>query len=400
MHMKIKQNVLKQAVDIHSILVDEIKIKFLKDRLQITSVDPPHIQLVKTKIPKIACEEYTLYRTGEIEIGIDLDKLKDFLKLFKKHDVFTIDYDNETHKLIFKQGNLTRTMGLLDTAGMPDPKIPKLELKNKVTINTKTFHDNLKKVIINKYRSENKIKMTKNTVILEDCDQDGYEDKVEPVIIDNNLTVDYFNNNHTLFSGDTLIDQIKQYNKYYDTIIIETTAKTPIKVSGDNDTMQFEYYLAPILKEEEQEKTDIKEEQKEETEPEPVDVCEPTEPTEPLIMISKKPDKDKQEIDIYKDRKSICKPKQCPYEKQQWTVDMDAVKEKIEQKLSKIPIDKLRKITDYQGFVFFVYNLGEKTIITVNNEKIEQSLPEGYVLIAWSKLPSKGWVAQTVKKAV
>ena len=46
----------------------------------------------------------------------------------------SLEYEEDSNRLIIKIGNLVRRMGLIDTAGMPDPKMPNLNLPAKVVL--------------------------------------------------------------------------------------------------------------------------------------------------------------------------------------------------------------------------------------------------------------------------
>ena len=56
------------------------------------------------------------------------------MRLASADDMVSLNYDEDSNRLIVKIGNLVRKMGLIDTAGMPDSKVPNLELPAKVTV--------------------------------------------------------------------------------------------------------------------------------------------------------------------------------------------------------------------------------------------------------------------------
>lgn len=445
MHVKIQQKKLLQAVDIHRHLTDEIKIQFLKDGIHITSVDPAYYEMVITFIPKYTCDEYNLSSTGDLKIGIDIKKLRDFLRLYKKDDVLTFDYDLDDHRLVANKGFLTRTMGLVDSKYISDPKIPVIDFKNKATVDIKTFYNNLKPIILNKNYEQNKIAITQNSIILEQYDEDEDHDKIDPVIIDSDLEIITTNNDYTVFRSDILIKQVNEYKKYFDRMTIETTGESPIKITATNNDLHVEYWLAPVIPDESYGKQKIIEEQKEELEPEPEISEEVKTDTEKQIQYEVNeedtdelsedrhldpPDqKDdwsevKEELEneqILKDVESmakpeikpmvipICKPKRQPYNKYQWSQDMEFVKNNIEKHRNnkETKQDRVKKTVEYKGFVFFVNKPKietELSLIKIKNkngsELIQKALPGGYVLIAWYKWSDNGWIAQTVKKAI
>ena len=63
-----------------------------------------------------------------------MDKLGGIMRLSSSDDMVSLEYDEDTNRLIIKIGNLVRRMGLIDTAGMPDPKMPNLNLPAKVVL--------------------------------------------------------------------------------------------------------------------------------------------------------------------------------------------------------------------------------------------------------------------------
>ena len=54
---------------------------------------------------------------NDMELGIDLDKIKEVLKLSRGGDILEIDQNDEKNRLIIRVGNIVRKMNLVDTAG-------------------------------------------------------------------------------------------------------------------------------------------------------------------------------------------------------------------------------------------------------------------------------------------
>lgn len=128
---KVKAEVLKTVLDSVSPLVDEAKIQVNADGIVLKCVDPAHVAMVELTLNKKAFQEF---KAKDMDLGVDLDKLKDILKLSAGADVIDIEYKEDTHKLVFKIGHITRRMALVDTANMGDPKVPNLNLPNQVTL--------------------------------------------------------------------------------------------------------------------------------------------------------------------------------------------------------------------------------------------------------------------------
>ena len=130
---KVKADVLKEVVDVVSTLVDEAKFNVGKDAVSVKAVDPAHVAMVDLALDRSAFEQY---KAEEGELGIDMDKMKEILRLAKGGEVISLAHDEEKNRLVVAVGNTTRRMSLVDTAGMSDPKVPSLSLPAKVTIRT------------------------------------------------------------------------------------------------------------------------------------------------------------------------------------------------------------------------------------------------------------------------
>jgi len=128
---KVKSEVLKGIIDVISPLVNEAKFNITAKGISLRAVDPAHVAMVDLQIKNKAFEEY---KADEMELGIDMDKLASIMRLSNSEDMVSLEYDGDANRLIIKIGNLVRRMGLIDTAGMPDPKMPNLDLPAKVVL--------------------------------------------------------------------------------------------------------------------------------------------------------------------------------------------------------------------------------------------------------------------------
>jgi proliferating cell nuclear antigen len=128
---KVKSEVLKGIIDVTSPLVNEVKFNITPKGITLRAVDPAHVAMVDLEVNSKAFDEF---KATEMELGIDMDKLGSIMRLSSSGDMVSLDYDEESNRLIVKIGNLVRKMGLIDTAGMPDPKMPSLNLPGKVVL--------------------------------------------------------------------------------------------------------------------------------------------------------------------------------------------------------------------------------------------------------------------------
>lgn len=127
----VKSNVLKEIVDVISTLVNEAKFAINDKSVCVKAVDPAHVAMIDLIVHKTA---FDVYNASELEMGIDLEKLKDVLKLARADDPISIKFDEDKTKLILKIQNITRRMPIVDVTSMSEPKLPNLVLPTKVVV--------------------------------------------------------------------------------------------------------------------------------------------------------------------------------------------------------------------------------------------------------------------------
>lgn len=128
---EIRSDTLKGLVNVISTLIDEVKFTIDSEGMSLKAVDPAHVAMIELKIGAKAFESYSATDT---EIGLDLDKVKDVLKLSSSGDIISMEQDEEHGRIIFKVGNITRRMNLVDTSSMSDPKVPQLDLSATIVV--------------------------------------------------------------------------------------------------------------------------------------------------------------------------------------------------------------------------------------------------------------------------
>ena len=139
--VEVKTETLKELISVLSTLVDEAKFNITEDGINVKAVDPAHVAMVDLDLKNTAFEEY---KDSETELGVDINRLNDVLKLAKPADLITINHDEEKNRLILKVENITRRMSLVDTTGMSDPKVPNVPLPVKVVIKTSELGQGIK----------------------------------------------------------------------------------------------------------------------------------------------------------------------------------------------------------------------------------------------------------------
>jgi len=127
MDITIRNSLLRTIITAISSLKTEALIQVSPKGWKIEEVDNAHVCMCAITLNSKACEEY---KADELELGIDLEKLDKLIKLASGDCPVNITYDNQKGNCIWIQfENVRRRMGLIDSAGMPKPKIPKLEVK-------------------------------------------------------------------------------------------------------------------------------------------------------------------------------------------------------------------------------------------------------------------------------
>ena len=138
---RIKADNLKEFIGTVGSLVDEAKLNVNEDGMQIKAVDPSHVAMIEANLIKSA---FDIYETDVAEMGIDVDKFKTVLAVAGKEDMVSLEMDDKLNRLVVNIGNLTRAMPLLDTSGMPDPKVPSLDLPAFVSVSVEEISQGLK----------------------------------------------------------------------------------------------------------------------------------------------------------------------------------------------------------------------------------------------------------------
>ena len=128
---KVKSEVLKGIIEVTSPLVNEVKFNISTKGISLRAVDPAHVAMVDLSIDSKAFDNF---KATEMELGIDMDKFSSIMRLSSAGDMVNLEYDEDSNRLIVKIGNLVRKIGLIDTAGMPDPKMPNLNLPAKIIL--------------------------------------------------------------------------------------------------------------------------------------------------------------------------------------------------------------------------------------------------------------------------
>ncbi|MBS3816408.1 MAG: DNA polymerase sliding clamp [Candidatus Thermoplasmatota archaeon] len=241
LNAEIKSNVLKDLIEIVGTIVDEVKINLDEDGLSLKAVDPAHVAMVDLRLDK---EAFETYEAEETELGLNITKIEQFLKLSESGSIIEMEHDEDENRLRMKVNSITQKMPLLDTAGMTDPNVPSLDLPLNLKIKGKHLLNGVK-------ASENisdHVSITANSdgfEIFSEEDEDMVrlslsEDELEELSANEEVrslfALDYFSSMVKCVSKDTILD-------------IELGADYPIKIQFDfaDGDGNVRYLLAPRI---------------------------------------------------------------------------------------------------------------------------------------------------------
>ena len=241
---KVKSEVLKGIIDVTSPLVNEVKFNINSKGIFLRAVDPAHVAMIDLNID---CKAFEEFKADDMELGVDMDKLSGIMRLSTSGDLVSLDYDETANRLSIKIGNLVRKMSLIDTAGMPDPKMPNLNLPAKAIIKASEINRGVKAseavsdhlaVIVNKDNFE----------MFAEGDTDTVNLKLSKDLLVE-LTSD--SNYKSLFSIDYFSNMIKPV-KGDDNVTIHLGNDNPIKLEFNiaNNKGHVKYLLAPRIESE------------------------------------------------------------------------------------------------------------------------------------------------------
>tara|TARA_Y100001960_G_C14641857_1_gene811290 strand:+ start:465 stop:1211 length:747 start_codon:yes stop_codon:yes gene_type:complete len=128
-----KQQLMREIVDILSVLTNEAKLDWGEKGLGVSVVDGSHVALLSATI---ADECFETYEVEPVEIGLDLGRMRDLLSLAGPSDLVEIDYDDAIGTINVRVGEVLMTLRGIDTGTMDTPNQPGLEFKSKATIDS------------------------------------------------------------------------------------------------------------------------------------------------------------------------------------------------------------------------------------------------------------------------
>jgi len=138
---------LKDSISIISDLVNEGRFKVTKDAIELVAMDPANVAMVIFKLFSSVFTEYDLKK--DIEIGLNLDNLKQVLRRASPSDMITLELGEDNKLIIQLKGNSTRTFSI-PTIELEEKeqKIPDLKFTAKITTPSSVFNEAIEDVDI------------------------------------------------------------------------------------------------------------------------------------------------------------------------------------------------------------------------------------------------------------
>jgi len=121
-----KQQLMREIVDLLSVLTEEAKLSWGENGLSTTVVDGSHVALLSMTV---ADECFETYEVEPVEIALELGKLRDLLTLAGPNDLVELDYDGATGAINVRVGEVHRILRGLDTGSFNDTKQPDLNFE-------------------------------------------------------------------------------------------------------------------------------------------------------------------------------------------------------------------------------------------------------------------------------
>ncbi|MBS3166027.1 proliferating cell nuclear antigen (pcna) [Candidatus Woesearchaeota archaeon] len=137
----------KDSMSIISDIVSEVKIKVLKDRLELVAMDPANVAMVVFKLFSSAFTKYDVKQ--EQELSINLNNLKQILRRAKPNDMLTLETSEENKLTIQLKSDTTRSFSipLLDLDDK-EQRVPELSFPISIQTSSQIFTESIEDVSV------------------------------------------------------------------------------------------------------------------------------------------------------------------------------------------------------------------------------------------------------------
>jgi proliferating cell nuclear antigen len=131
-----KQDTMRTIVDILTVLVEEAKFNFTEGHLEVRSVDPSHVAMIRMEVDAAAFEAW---ESDECSVGFELTKIRDLIGLAGAEDLIEIQFDENDGRVNIQVGEINRVIRPLDRAAMIEPRVPEVPLTSRAKLSGVKF---------------------------------------------------------------------------------------------------------------------------------------------------------------------------------------------------------------------------------------------------------------------
>ena len=234
-----RQDLMRTIVETVNVVVEEARLDFSENGLEIRVVDPSHVAMIQMKIDSAAFDTWDV---SDIKLGLEIKKLKEMVSLAAAGELIHLNYSEDIGNLTLNIGKIDRNIRPLDNSTLSPPNLPKLELPCEVKISGDTLAQAFRAAmmvgdLVNLSIDDNKFVVSvsggTDSVVVE---YDG--DDVESISCDSPTRSQY--------SLTYLIPLAKVFNSL-GTITLQFGENLPLRLTldFDNGADSVEYSLAP-----------------------------------------------------------------------------------------------------------------------------------------------------------
>lgn len=130
----VQKSTLQKYLDVFTPIVDEGKLHFNDDGLQVRCVESANVAMINPGLLKASAFE-SYEPTGAVTQGVDFNRLEEMISPAGSNELVEIGIDMETRKLNIAFENVETAMGLFDPDSVrKEPDVPGLDLPNEIIL--------------------------------------------------------------------------------------------------------------------------------------------------------------------------------------------------------------------------------------------------------------------------
>jgi proliferating cell nuclear antigen len=240
----ISADILRTGIEAILTLVPEARFRILEEGVVSRAVDPANVAMVSVELKKDAFDSFS---ATEAEVGVDVNRLYDILKMARKEDEVELVIDEGSNTLKVQFSGLRYTYTLIDPSAIrKEPKVPNLELPARITMKT----DDFKKAILagEKISDHVVLKTDENNFYIE---AEGDTDQIVFSLTKAELVDFVPETARSMFSLDYLKEFVKPISRSeFVTIHLGTDYPARFEFTIADGRVKVEYLLAPRIESE------------------------------------------------------------------------------------------------------------------------------------------------------